>query len=164
MATFRDGQEAQSGIIRRDPARLRGRRDSPGIGQEAWCASTDGAPSNRELDPARAKEARTEAAEDRSLEGCHRPDAGGDRQAPRKQRHTAHRIWTRLREEHPEFAIAAPTEVACGSTRSSAAAACWPPRHRLPIPTPRWFPIAPIRIRSRRWTTTSIPPPARPSP
>ena len=23
-----------------------------------------------------------------------------DREAPRKQRHTAHRIWTRLREEH----------------------------------------------------------------
>ena len=29
-----------------------------------------------------------------------------DRQAPRKQRHTAHRIWTRLREEHPEFPVA----------------------------------------------------------
>ena len=32
-----------------------------------------------------------------------------DRQAPRKQRHTAHRIWTRLREEHPEHAIGEPT-------------------------------------------------------
>ena len=29
-----------------------------------------------------------------------------DRQAPRKQRHTAHRIWTRLRDEHPEFPVA----------------------------------------------------------
>ena len=28
-----------------------------------------------------------------------------DRQAPRKQRHTAHRIWTRLRKEHPEHSI-----------------------------------------------------------
>ncbi len=28
-----------------------------------------------------------------------------DKQAPRKQRHTAHRIWTRLRKEHPEHAI-----------------------------------------------------------
>jgi transposase len=28
-----------------------------------------------------------------------------DRQAPRKQRHTAHRIWTRLKKEHPELAI-----------------------------------------------------------
>src|ERR1019366_955922 len=27
-----------------------------------------------------------------------------DRQAPRKQRHTAHRIWTRLRNEHSEYA------------------------------------------------------------
>ncbi|HKV39161.1 MAG TPA: IS21 family transposase, partial [Blastocatellia bacterium] len=32
-----------------------------------------------------------------------------DRQAPCKQRHTAHRIWTRLREEHPEPAIAEAT-------------------------------------------------------
>ena len=32
-----------------------------------------------------------------------------DRQAPRKQRHTAHRIWMRLREEHPEHPIAEPT-------------------------------------------------------
>jgi transposase len=32
-----------------------------------------------------------------------------DRQAPRKQRHTAHRIWTRLREEHPGQGIAEAT-------------------------------------------------------
>jgi hypothetical protein len=32
-----------------------------------------------------------------------------DQHAPRKQRHTAHRIWARLREEHPEHAIAEPT-------------------------------------------------------
>lgn len=32
-----------------------------------------------------------------------------DRQAPRKQRHTAHRIWTRLREEYPQHPIAEPT-------------------------------------------------------
>lgn len=32
-----------------------------------------------------------------------------DRQAPRKQRHTAHRIWTRLCQEHPEHPIAEPT-------------------------------------------------------
>ena len=29
--------------------------------------------------------------------------------APRKQRHTAHRIYTRLREEHPEHPISEPT-------------------------------------------------------
>jgi len=33
----------------------------------------------------------------------------GDRQAPRKQRHTAHRIWTRLREEDPDHPIGEPT-------------------------------------------------------
>jgi transposase len=32
-----------------------------------------------------------------------------DGQAPRKQRHTAHRIWTRLQEEHPETSIAEAT-------------------------------------------------------
>ena len=32
-----------------------------------------------------------------------------DRHAPRKQRHTAHRIWTRLREEHRDHPIAEPT-------------------------------------------------------
>src|ERR1700691_629689 len=76
MTTFRDGQEAQSGTIRRDPARLCGRRDGPGIGPEAWRASTDGAPGNLERDPARAKEALAEAAEGGSVEGCHRSDAG----------------------------------------------------------------------------------------
>lgn len=28
-----------------------------------------------------------------------------DRQAPRKQRHTAHRVWTRLRQECPAHAV-----------------------------------------------------------
>jgi len=32
-----------------------------------------------------------------------------DRQAPRKQRHTAHRIWTRLQEEHPQASISEAT-------------------------------------------------------
>ena len=32
-----------------------------------------------------------------------------DRQAPRKQRHTAHRIWVRLCMEHPDQPIAEPT-------------------------------------------------------
>src|SRR5215469_18473288 len=72
MATFRDGQEAQSGTIRRDPSRLRCRRDDPRTGQEARRASTDGAQSNRERDPARTQAARTEATKDRSIEGCNR--------------------------------------------------------------------------------------------
>jgi len=33
----------------------------------------------------------------------------GDRQAPRKQRHTAHRIWTRLRAEYPSHPVAEAT-------------------------------------------------------
>ena len=33
----------------------------------------------------------------------------GDQRAPRKQRHTAHRIWVRLRTEYPELPIGEPT-------------------------------------------------------
>jgi len=32
-----------------------------------------------------------------------------DRSAPRKQRHTAHRIWTRLHQQYPDHSIAEPT-------------------------------------------------------
>jgi len=32
-----------------------------------------------------------------------------DRHAPRKQQHTAHRIWVRLRQEHPELPVGEPT-------------------------------------------------------
>ena len=32
-----------------------------------------------------------------------------DRDAPRKQKHTAHRIFTRLRQEHPEHPVGEPT-------------------------------------------------------
>src|ERR1035438_4867673 len=32
-----------------------------------------------------------------------------DRKAPRKQRHTAHRVWTRLRREMPEVPVAEST-------------------------------------------------------
>jgi hypothetical protein len=38
-----------------------------------------------------------------------------DRQAPRKQRHTAHRIWTRRCAEHPELPDRAPI---CGATEA----------------------------------------------
>jgi len=32
-----------------------------------------------------------------------------DREAPRKQRHTAHRIWERIRQEHPDSPVAEAT-------------------------------------------------------
>lgn len=36
-----------------------------------------------------------------------------DREAPRKQRHTAHRIYTRLQSEHPEHVVSSHR---CGAT------------------------------------------------
>src|SRR5690349_6603281 len=76
MAFFRDGQEVESGTVRRDPARVRGRRDDPRTGEEAWCASADGAPGDRQRGAAGAKEAQTPAAGARSAEGGYRWDAG----------------------------------------------------------------------------------------
>ena len=61
------------------------------------------APGNRERDPRQNMKQDGKTGEDRSIKGCHRADAESGRQAPRKQRHTAHRIWTRLREENPRF-------------------------------------------------------------
>src|ERR1039457_2239190 len=90
----------RSGWGTRPERRSKRWRRSMGCTDE-WCArrspvrsrlsarSTSG--NNRKLDPVKE-------AIDRMLEG--------DRQAPRKQRHTAHRIWTRLREEHPGHPIA----------------------------------------------------------
>jgi transposase len=43
------------------------------------------------------------------LEGFIDAMLDADEKAPRKQRHTAHRIYTRLRQEHPELPIAEPT-------------------------------------------------------
>jgi len=60
------------------------------------------------IPPARKKPQRPQPALDPVKEAIDQM-LESDRQAPRKQRHTAHRIWTRLREEHPEHAIGEPT-------------------------------------------------------
>jgi hypothetical protein len=70
-----------------------------------------------------------------------------DRDAPRKQRHTAHRIFTRLREEHPELPIGEPTvrrfvagrkrEMGLSGPRHSAPAASWSPPARSTSVRPR---------------------------
>src|SRR5579863_9957411 len=75
MTNFRDGQEDESGTIRRDPAGLRGRRDDSRTGEEAWSAPTNGAPSDRQCDSDGAKEARTETSETGSGQRGNRPDA-----------------------------------------------------------------------------------------
>src|SRR5262245_25161063 len=76
MADFRDGQEDESGTIRRDPARLRGRRYDSRAGEEAWRASANGAAGDGQRDTAGAEEAQPEAAEAGTAQGGYRPDAG----------------------------------------------------------------------------------------
>src|SRR5215467_7379861 len=76
MARFRDGQEAESGVIRRDPARLCGRRDDQKVSEEVQRAPADGAASAGERDPSGTKEARTEESEDGSVAGGNRPHSG----------------------------------------------------------------------------------------
>src|SRR5262245_43649632 len=76
MARFRDGQEEQSGSIRRDPAGTRGRRDDPGISEETRRASSDGPPGDRQRDPTGAQETRTRTTETGTAEGDHRRHSG----------------------------------------------------------------------------------------
>src|SRR5438034_11077372 len=76
MKTFRYGQEAQSGTIRSDPARVRGRRDDSRPGEEARGASPDGAAGDRQGDPARTKEGRSGTTATRAVEAAHRRDSG----------------------------------------------------------------------------------------
>lgn len=66
-----------------------------------------------------------------------------DREAPRKQKHTAHRIFTRLREEHPEHPIGEPTvrryvagrkrELGLGGREVKTGVASFLPRGRIAV-------------------------------
>ena len=49
-----------------------------------------------------------------------------DRDAPRKQKHTAHRIFTRLRQEHPEHPIGEPTVRRYVAAAQTGVGAQWP--------------------------------------
>src|SRR5215467_5646165 len=77
MTRFRDEQEAESGAIRADSPRPRGRRDDQEFSQEVRRAPADGAASTGERNPAGTKRARTQVSKDR-------PVAGGDQRHPGK--------------------------------------------------------------------------------
>ena len=86
---------------------LRGRRDDSRDWPRStaciggWCARRSPARSRRSEKTVEREAAAAGSGEGSTSTGCW----SADRQAPRKQRHTAHRIWTRLREEHPEHPI-----------------------------------------------------------
>ncbi|MEK7407648.1 MAG: hypothetical protein AAB225_21430 [Acidobacteriota bacterium] len=66
-----------------------------------------------------------------------------DRKAPRKQRHTAHRIWMRLRRKMPEVEVAEST-VRQYVRQAKAAMGCWDGRRSYRSPRPgaarhRWI-------------------------
>src|ERR1019366_8294996 len=72
----RDGQEKESGTIRRDPARTHSRRDDQRVGEETRCAPSNGTASDRQRDSSREEDGGEERAEARPAERTHRPDAG----------------------------------------------------------------------------------------
>jgi hypothetical protein len=80
----RDGQEKESGTIRRDPAGICSRRDDPRVSEETRGAPANGAASDSERDPPEKKKAVREEPKlgpvkehiDRMLEV--------DKEAPRK--------------------------------------------------------------------------------
>src|SRR5271168_1396363 len=76
MKPFRNGQEAQSGTIRRDPAWVRGWRDDSRTGGKAQGASPDGTAGDRQRDPTGTKEGRSGATATRAAERAHRRNAG----------------------------------------------------------------------------------------
>jgi hypothetical protein len=81
-----------------------GRSDSCG-GEETGCPSADGATGAGERRAAGKETTGTRAATAGSGQGIYKRHLEADRQAPGKQRHTAHRIYVRIRRERPEVQI-----------------------------------------------------------
>jgi len=82
---------------------------------------------------------RSQSGSDRSWPGAvvHRRDSGADCRAPRKQRHTAHRIWTRLRQEKPEIVVGESTVREYVRQRKQAMG-CWDTRFFVAQSYPVW--------------------------
>src|ERR1700679_618749 len=77
MKRFRNGQERQSGTIRRDPAGVRGRGDNQELGSEAWRSPAGGASGDCERDAARPEKGESGTAAVGTGQAIYRADAGG---------------------------------------------------------------------------------------
>ena len=110
----------ESGAIRTDPTRVR-----------AWWGTIKGVAKKLGIHRRMVREAVLSAVpterkrparetETGSGEGFVEAILEADRKAPRKQRHTAHRIWCRIRAEMPGVQICESTvRATCGSERSN---------------------------------------------
>ena len=107
----RDGKESQSGIVRADPSGIRvwDGNDQRG-GRQVGSASTHGAASFDECRPPERRQWQRRCPKLDPVREFIDAILEQDRTAPRKQRHTARRIYVRIRQERPDCELSERTE------------------------------------------------------